>query len=101
MTDRKALAKAMAALEDGDMLLVTRLDRPPLDPRRAEYPRYDQQSRGQAQIACRSMVRHDHPAGRIMIAVLGGLATFERHLIKVRPEGASRHRREGLGSAAS
>ena len=41
------------------------------------------------------------PRGELMITVLGGLATFERHLIKVRPEGASRHRREGLGSAAN
>jgi DNA invertase Pin-like site-specific DNA recombinase len=41
------------------------------------------------------------PRGELMITVLGGLATFERHLIKVRPEGASGHRREGLGSAAS
>jgi DNA invertase Pin-like site-specific DNA recombinase len=31
VTDRKALAKAIAALEDRDVLLVTRLDRLPLD----------------------------------------------------------------------
>jgi Resolvase, N terminal domain len=65
ITDRKALAKALAGLQTGDVLLVTRLDRlARSNPRPAEHPRYDQQSWSQVQIPCRRMGRYDNAARR-------------------------------------
>ena len=84
-TDRKELAKALAALSDGDTLLVTRLDRLA----RSTLQLLTVIDRV-AQIGARfkslgeTWADTTTPHGRLMLAVLGGLAEFERHLIKSR-----------------
>jgi len=51
-TDRPELAKAIRRLEAGDVLVVTRLDRPgALDPGPAQHPRCDRQGWRGLQIA--------------------------------------------------
>src|SRR5262249_29041575 len=66
VTDRKALAKAIAALAAGDVLLVTRLG--PASSKHsgpAEYPSCSCRTWRQVQIACRYVGRHHHAAWRV------------------------------------
>jgi DNA invertase Pin-like site-specific DNA recombinase len=80
VTDRKALGKAMASCGPGDVLLVTRLDRLARSTRAV----------GKAGAGFRSLADAwadtTTPHGRLMLTVLGGLAEFERELIKARTE---------------
>jgi DNA invertase Pin-like site-specific DNA recombinase len=91
-TDRAQLARAMAQLDAGDVLLVTRLDRlarstrdllntlAAIADRKAGF-----RSLGDAWAD--TTTAH----GRLMLTVLGGLAEFERELIRVRTgEGRAR-----------
>jgi DNA invertase Pin-like site-specific DNA recombinase len=98
ITDRKALAKAIAALGPGDVLLVTRLDRLARSTRDL-LNALDTISKARAKFKSLADAWADTttPHGELMITILAGLATFERHLIKARTdEGRKRAQANGL-----
>jgi DNA invertase Pin-like site-specific DNA recombinase len=96
-TDRPELRKAIAKLESGDVLVVTRLDRLARSTRDLLNVLAEIAARG---AGFKSL--HDTwadtttPHGRLMLTVLGGLAEFERELIRVRT-GAGRERARSRG----
>lgn len=96
-SDRAALMKAVATLHEGDVLLVTRLDRlarstrdllniiAAISERKAAF-------RSLADAWADTTSAH----GRLMLTILGGLAEFERELIRARTaEGRKRARDQG------
>ena len=96
-TDRAQLARALAQLDDGDVLLVTRLDRlarstrdllntlAAITARKAGF-------RSLGDVWADTTTAH----GRLMLTVLGGLAEFERELIRTRTgEGRARAKARG------
>src|SRR5271170_3710059 len=98
VTDRKALARAIAALGTGDVLLVTRLDR---SARSTRDLLNVLDSVAKAGAGFRSLADAwadtTTPHGRLMLTVLGGLAEFERELIKARTdEGRKRAQAQGV-----
>jgi DNA invertase Pin-like site-specific DNA recombinase len=98
ITDRKALAKALAALGAGDILLVTRLDRLARSTRDLLNV-LDTVSKAGAKFKslADSWADTTTPHGELMITILAGLATFERHLIKARTdEGRKRAQANGV-----
>src|SRR6516165_750274 len=98
VTDRKALAKAIAALGAGDVLLVTRLDRLARSTRDllnvlASVAEKGAGFRSLADTWADTTTAH----GRLMLTILGGLAEFERELIKARTsEGRVRAKARGI-----
>ena len=96
-TDRAQLRKALATLDEGDVLLVTRLDRLArstrdllntlaiITDRKAGF-------RSLGDTWADTTTAH----GRLMVTVLGGLAGFERDLIRART-GEGRKRAVALG----
>jgi DNA invertase Pin-like site-specific DNA recombinase len=98
ITDRKALAKAIAALGDGDVLLVTRLDRLARSTRDL-LNILDTVSKAGAKFKSLADAWADTSTmhGELMITILAGLATFERHLIRARTdEGRKRAQARGI-----
>jgi DNA invertase Pin-like site-specific DNA recombinase len=98
VTDRKALAKALAAIGSGDILLVTRLDRLARSTRDLLNV-LDAVSKAGAKFRSLADAWADTttPHGELMITILAGLATFERHLIKARTdEGRKRAQANGV-----
>jgi DNA invertase Pin-like site-specific DNA recombinase len=98
VTDRKALAKAILALGPGDVLLVTRLDRLARSTRDLLNVL---DAVGKAGAGFRSLADAwadtTTPHGRLMLTVLGGLAEFERELIRARTdEGRKRAQARGV-----
>jgi DNA invertase Pin-like site-specific DNA recombinase len=98
VTDRRALAKAVAALADGDVLLVTKLDRLARSTRDLLNTLA---TIGETGASFRSLgdpwADTTTPHGRLMLTVLGGLAEFERHLILSRTdEGRIRAKARGV-----
>jgi DNA invertase Pin-like site-specific DNA recombinase len=97
-TDRKALARAIAVLDKGDVLLVTRLDRlarSTLD----LLNTLEQISKRKAGFRSLADTWADTttPHGKLMITILGGLAEFERTLILARTnEGRQRAMAKGV-----
>jgi DNA invertase Pin-like site-specific DNA recombinase len=95
--NRSALAKAIAALKEGDVLLVTRLDRLA---RSARDLLNVLDAIGKAGAGFKSLADTwadtTTPHGRLMLTVLGGLAEFERELIKART-GEGRRRAQARG----
>ena len=82
VTDRKALAKAIAALQGGDVLLVTRLDRLARSTRDLLNTLAQIGDRGAAFRSLADAWADTTTAhGKPMITILGGLAEFERSLI--------------------
>ena len=98
VTDRPALAKAIAALANGDTLIVTKLDR------LARSTRDLLNSLAAIAAAGASFkslgdqwADTTTPHGRLMLTMLGGLAEFERHLILARTsEGRERAQARGV-----
>ncbi len=98
ITDRKQLAKAIEGLTCGDLLVVTRLDRLARSTRdllnilaevSAKGAKFKSLADGWADTTT--------PHGELMITILAGLATFERHLIKARTgEGRARAKLRGI-----
>ena len=97
-TDRPMLAKLVASLRAGDILVVTRLDRlarstidlltilKAIGDNKASF-----QSLGE------QWADTTTAAGRLMLTILGGLAEFERELIKARTaEGRERAKGRGV-----
>ena len=97
-TDRPVLAKLLKRLERGDTLLVTRLDRLV----RSTRDLLNILDRiGQAGATFKSLADAwadtTTPHGRLILTVLGGLAEFERELIRARTgEGRARARARGV-----
>ena len=82
-TDRSELAKAISRLESGDVLVVTRLDRLARSTRDllnviAAVSERVAGSKSLKDTCADSTTAH----GRLMLTVLGGLAEFERKLIR-------------------
>lgn len=97
-TDRTQLHRLLDVLEEGDVLLVTRLDRlarstrdllnmlATITGRKAEF-------RSLGDTWADTTTAH----GRLMLTVLGGLAEFERELIRTRTgEGRARAKERGV-----
>jgi DNA invertase Pin-like site-specific DNA recombinase len=85
--NRPELKKALAVLDDGDTLIITRL---------LELVRTVENSGAKLRSLAEAWADTTTPAGRLILTVLGGLAEFERSLIAERTgEGRERARREG------
>jgi DNA invertase Pin-like site-specific DNA recombinase len=95
--NRPALAKALAALKERDVLVVTRLDRLARSTRDLLNVL---DAIGKAGAGFKSLADAwadtTTPHGRLMLTVLGGLAEFERELIKART-GEGRRRAQARG----
>jgi DNA invertase Pin-like site-specific DNA recombinase len=97
-TDRRELAKALRALDTGDTLLVTRLDRLARSTRDL-LNILDTIAKAGAGFRSLGDAWADTttPLGRLMLTVLGGLAEFERELIRARTgEGRVRAKARGV-----
>jgi len=97
-TDRAALRKAVASLREGDVLMVTRRDRLARSTR-VLLNTLDEISKRGAGFKSLADVWADTamPHGRLMLTVVGGLAEFERELIKSRTgEGRARAKAAGV-----
>jgi DNA invertase Pin-like site-specific DNA recombinase len=98
VSDRKALGKALRELQAGDVLLVTRLDRLARSTRDLlnildTISRAGAKFRSLADAWADTSTMH----GELMITILAGLATFERHLIRARTdEGRKRAQARGV-----
>src|SRR5271154_4605495 len=95
--DRAELAKVLRRLESGDVLVVTRLDRLARSTRDLLNVLAAMTERG---VGFRSLkdawCDTTTPHGRLMLTVLGGLAEFERELIRARTgEGRARAKARG------
>ena len=97
-SNRAQLAKAIATLAKGDVLIVTRLDRLARSTRDLLNTLHTIAGAGAgfkslADIWADTTTMH----GRLMLTVLGGLAEFERELIKVRTsDGRKRAQERGV-----
>jgi DNA invertase Pin-like site-specific DNA recombinase len=97
-SDRPQLAKAIAALGEGDTLMVCKLDRLARSTRDLLNTL---DAIGKAGASFKSLgdpwADTTTPHGRLMLTVLGGLAEFERHLILSRTaEGRTRAQANGV-----
>src|SRR5215472_8328120 len=97
-TDRAELAKVLRRLEPGDVLVVTRLDRLARSTRDLLNMLATVSER---EAGFRSLkdtwADTTTPHGRLMLTVLGGLAEFERELIRARTgEGRKRAKASGV-----
>jgi DNA invertase Pin-like site-specific DNA recombinase len=97
-SDRAELRKVVSRLGEGDVLMVTRLDRLARSTRDLLNTLDEIAKRG---AGFKSLVDAwadtTTPHGRLMLTVLGGLAEFERELIKARTgEGRARAKAEGI-----
>jgi DNA invertase Pin-like site-specific DNA recombinase len=97
-TDRPQLAKCLRAIERGDVLIVTRLDRLARSTRDL-LNILDIVAKAKAGFKSLKDAWADTttPHGRLMLTVLGGLAEFERELIRARTgEGRTRAKARGV-----
>src|SRR5258708_36793658 len=87
-TDRAELAKALRRLEPGDVLIVSRLDRLARSTRDLLniVATIAEREAGFRSLKD-SWADTTTPPGRLMLTVLGGLAEFERELIRAPPGG--------------
>jgi DNA invertase Pin-like site-specific DNA recombinase len=97
-TDRAELRKVVTRLGEGDVLMVTRLDRLARSTRDLLNTLDEITKRGAGfKSLADSWADTTTPHGRLMLTVLGGLAEFERELIKARTgEGRARAKAEGV-----
>jgi len=108
-TNRPSLSKALAALQPGDVLVVTRLDRLARSTRNLLNILATVGEKGAGFRSLRdSWADTTSPHGRLMLAILGGLAEFERELIKTRgvhlgrkPKLTLHQRREAIARRAT
>ena len=96
-SDRKQLARVMAVLAKGDVLVVTRLDRLARSTRDLLNLLGTIAEKGAGFKSLRDTWADTTTAhGRLMLTVLGGLAEFERELIRARTgEGRARAKANG------
>jgi DNA invertase Pin-like site-specific DNA recombinase len=97
-TDRKALARAIEALHATDVLLVTRLDRLARSTRDLLNVLDQVASAGAGfRSLADPMIDTTSPHGKLILAVLGALAEFERSMILSRTsEGRTRAKARGV-----
>jgi DNA invertase Pin-like site-specific DNA recombinase len=97
-SDRKQLARLMATLAKGDVLVVTRLDRLARSMRDLLKLLGVIAEKGAGFKSLRdTWADTTTPHGRLMLTVLGGLAEFERELIRSRTsEGRERAKAKGV-----
>jgi DNA invertase Pin-like site-specific DNA recombinase len=97
-TDRAELAKALCRLEPGDVLVVARLDRLARSTRDLLNVLATISERGAGFRSLKdTWADTTTPHGRLMLTVLGGLAEFERELIRARTgEGRKRAKARGV-----
>jgi len=97
-TDRAELRKAISRLGDADVLMVTRLDRLARSTRDLLNTLDEITKRGAGfKSLADSWADTTTPHGRLILTVLGGLAEFERELIKARTgEGRTRAKAAGV-----
>jgi DNA invertase Pin-like site-specific DNA recombinase len=97
-TDRAELAKVLRRLEAGDVLVVTRLDRLARSTRDLLNVIAAVTERGAGFRSLKdAWADTTSPHGRLMLTVLGGLAEFERELIRARTgEGRRRAKDRGV-----
>ncbi len=97
-TDRKQLAKAIQALQAGDVLLVTRLDRLARSTRDLLNVLATVADRGAGfKSIADPMIDTTSPHGKLILAVLGALSEFERSMILSRTdEGRKRAQARGV-----
>lgn len=95
--DRSELSKALAALSEGDVLIVTRLDRLARSTRNLLEIVNTIESKGaKLKALADTWADTTTPTGKLILTVLGGLAEFERSLIAERTaEGRERAKRAG------
>jgi len=97
-TDRAELAKVLARLDEGDVLVVTRLDRLARSTRDLlntldTVAKAGASFKSLADPWCDTTTPH----GKLMLTILAGLAEFERHLIRARTgEGRKRAQEKGV-----
>jgi DNA invertase Pin-like site-specific DNA recombinase len=96
--DRGELAKVLRRLEPGDVLVVTRLDRLARSTRDLLNVLAAVTERGAGFRSLKdTWADTTTPHGRLMLTVLGGLAEFERELIRARTgEGRERAKAKGV-----
>lgn len=97
-TDRAQLTKLLKRLEPGDVVIVTRLDRLARSTRDL-LNILDAVTKASASFKSLADAWADTttPHGRLILTVLGGLAEFERELIRARTgEGRARARERGV-----
>ena len=97
-TDRPELAKVIGRLEPGDVLVVTRLDRLARSTRDLLNVLDEL---GKREVGFKSLkdawADTTTPHGKLMLTILGGLAEFERELIRARTgEGRKRAKARGV-----
>jgi DNA invertase Pin-like site-specific DNA recombinase len=97
-SDRAELRKVVSRLDEGDVLMVTRLDRLARSTRDLLNTLDEISKRGGGfRSLADAWADTTTPHGRLMLTVLGGLAEFERELIKARTgEGRARAKAEGV-----
>jgi DNA invertase Pin-like site-specific DNA recombinase len=97
-TDRPELAKVIRRLEEGDVLVVTRLDRLARSTRDLLNVLDELSKRGAGFRSLKdTWADTTTPHGKLMLTVLGGLAEFERSLIAARTgEGRKRAQERGV-----
>src|SRR5262245_54111815 len=97
-TDRPELAKVISRLESGDVLVVTRLDRLVRSTRDLLNVLDELAKRGAGFRSLKdAWADTTTPHGKLMVTVLGGLAEFERELIRARTgEGRKRAQERGV-----
>jgi DNA invertase Pin-like site-specific DNA recombinase len=95
--DRRQLFKMLKHLAPGDVVTVTRIDRLAQHLRPVRHRQANRGRQGSISFTGRAVGRYRHQrTGRLMIAVLGGLADVERDLIRTRTaEGRSRAQKRG------
>jgi DNA invertase Pin-like site-specific DNA recombinase len=97
-TDRPELAKLIRRLEPDDVLMVTRLDRLARSTRDLLNVLDELAKRGAGFRSLKdTWADTTTPHGKLMVTVLGGLAEFERELIRTRTgEGRARAKARGV-----
>jgi DNA invertase Pin-like site-specific DNA recombinase len=96
-SDRPELKKALAALTEGGVLVVTRLDRLARSTRDLLEIVHTIETKGaKLKALADAWADTTTPTGKLILTVLGGLAEFERSLIRERTgEGRERARKAG------
>lgn len=98
-TDRRQLRRALDQLDTGDVLMVTRLDRLARSTRDLlnTLATITDRKAGFRSLGDTWAADTTTPHGRLMVTVLGGLAEFERELIRARTsEGHARAKVNGV-----
>lgn len=97
-SDRAQLARAIAALQPGDVLMVTRLDRLARSTRDLLNTLATITAKGAGfRSLADTWADTTTPHGRLLVTVLGGLGEFERDLIRSRTsEGRERAKAKGV-----